>query len=671
MNRKVQLSVLVLVAFAVVTFLTSCSSNSNSGSGSTTPAAIAATAGATQSATVGAAFGTALSATVTNSSGSPVSGVSVTFTAPSSGASGTFANGTATETDTTSSTGVATSSTFTANTTTGAYTVTAAVSGVTTPASFSLTNTAAVVTTTTYVFYASGTELPNAGNSMSESYYALAGAVTIDANGNVTAGEEDYNDGNGITQGGTTGALPITGGTLTVDSTTGQGTLTLVTNNGTNTQYVGVAGTETLGVQFANTNHALIIQFDGSATSSGSMDLQTATSGGGSFAFVLAGTDYNYAPVGYGGVYSVSSNAITGTADVNDDGVVTLGTTFTGTSGSPDSYGRGSASVTINGTALTLFYYNVGPEVSRLIDMDAGFTQSEGGSAVGSAYGQGTTTTFSASSLGSSVLGLQADPFGFPYATAGSITTNPAAGTFSGIVDDDEDNIPFAGQAISGTYTFSSTTNGYGNLTIPNTPLDNVSNLGIYMTDPTLNLLDPNNTAGPGGALVLDLDVNLSGGTGVIIPQTDMATTSFNGNYAFGAQEYFSSNSFIFEYDYLGQGSVASLALTGTGMVSDPFFFFGPNPEEYSNISMTGTITADPAEATNGRYTMSPFVVDAWPNSTYDNLSLAIYQANGGTLLFMDSSDSLGLGSFQQQGSLTGLPTDRHPVKKAQVKIKP
>ena len=69
-----------------------------------------------------------------------MSGVTVTFTAPSSGASGTFAGGA--NTATTNSSGVATSAVFTANSTAGSYTVSASVGGVSTPASFALTNTA-------------------------------------------------------------------------------------------------------------------------------------------------------------------------------------------------------------------------------------------------------------------------------------------------------------------------------------------------------------------------------------------------------------------------------------------------------------------------------------------------------------------------------------------------
>ena len=108
---------------------------------SATPASISATGGRRQSATVNTTFASALVATVKDSGGNPVSGVTVTFNTPASGASGTFAGGV--NTATTNGSGVATSAAFTANATVGSYTVTASVAGVSTPANFALTNTGA------------------------------------------------------------------------------------------------------------------------------------------------------------------------------------------------------------------------------------------------------------------------------------------------------------------------------------------------------------------------------------------------------------------------------------------------------------------------------------------------------------------------------------------------
>ena len=105
------------------------------------PAVITATAGSPQSVLINTNFGTQLQATVVDGVGTPVPGVTVTFTAPGSGATGTFA-GAATTTAVTNASGVATASIIRANGTAGAYTVNATVAGVATAAAYSLTNTA-------------------------------------------------------------------------------------------------------------------------------------------------------------------------------------------------------------------------------------------------------------------------------------------------------------------------------------------------------------------------------------------------------------------------------------------------------------------------------------------------------------------------------------------------
>jgi hypothetical protein len=103
------------------------------------PASIAVTAGNNQIVTPYASFPITLQATVKDTNGFGVANATVVFAAPSSGATGTFANGTATTTTTTATGGVATATVFTANGTTGTFTVTAATTGVTTLAAFAET----------------------------------------------------------------------------------------------------------------------------------------------------------------------------------------------------------------------------------------------------------------------------------------------------------------------------------------------------------------------------------------------------------------------------------------------------------------------------------------------------------------------------------------------------
>ncbi len=125
--------------FLAIAFLTGCSSTPQ-----TPPATqlvtIAPNTPIAQNALVNTQFGSVLSATVL-SNGTAVAGTTVTFSAPGSGAGGTFAGGNPTATGTTDSTGTATSPAFTANGTVGTYNVIASAPSTQATALFSLSNT--------------------------------------------------------------------------------------------------------------------------------------------------------------------------------------------------------------------------------------------------------------------------------------------------------------------------------------------------------------------------------------------------------------------------------------------------------------------------------------------------------------------------------------------------
>lgn len=107
--------------------------------------------GSGQTTTVNTAFTNPLGVSVTDTYANPVQGTPVTFTAPSTGASATFASTGCTSNPqtyscvvTADSTGIATSSVFTANATGGSYTITANASGTNT-VNFTETNAASGV----------------------------------------------------------------------------------------------------------------------------------------------------------------------------------------------------------------------------------------------------------------------------------------------------------------------------------------------------------------------------------------------------------------------------------------------------------------------------------------------------------------------------------------------
>ena len=127
--------------------------------------------------------------------GSPVIGETVTFTAPASGASGTFTNsGTNTATASTNNSGVAIAPTFTANNQFGSYSVSATISGSPSTADFTLANFAWFVAT--------------AGNDGNDCQTSLTPCATI----NNVLGMADFISGDTILVAAGTYSTADTGG---------------------------------------------------------------------------------------------------------------------------------------------------------------------------------------------------------------------------------------------------------------------------------------------------------------------------------------------------------------------------------------------------------------------------------------------------------------------------
>jgi hypothetical protein len=535
------------------------------------------------------------------------------------------------------------------------------------------------VATANFVFYAAGEDEAQSGSG-----YSIAGVVTIaqDGTGDVVGGEQDYNDA----PAGNTSPQPsgdmITGGSLVMAADgSGNAILTLTTSNTS----LPNAGTEVFALAFANANHASIVEFDQTATSLGSFDLQTSTAMpvSSSFAFVAAGVDPSFDASSDGGVFAVDANGvITGTVDRNDNGTVTLGIAIPAATslGPTDPLGRGTVGGSLDGSGAVVNYYVVGPEVVRVIDVDTT------DSAVGSAYGQGSAaTTFSSASIGQSVfqIGNSYDFYGAvgQFATSAEVgAAKPKSNTpireaactgtstclFTGVGDlnDLGHGDALLATPINGTYTIA--TNGYGSMSFDS--FDTVATLGVYAVDPTLNILDPNNTsdtADSGGALIAEMDANLVG-VGSIVPQTDVTVASFTGNYVLGAQGATDEGD---EFDFVGTATVTPGATTsafaGEGALSDPADALATGGLVSSTATFTATATADPANA--GRYTLGPLTVasSATPPD-FDTLTfttVSAYQASGGQLFWLEVDEgSYFLGPLEQG------PGPSSDARKAQAK---
>ncbi|HME09575.1 MAG TPA: invasin domain 3-containing protein [Bryobacteraceae bacterium] len=196
--------------------------------GGPSAASVAAAKGTPQSATVNTVFSVPLVAMAKDGMGNPVSGVVVTFSAPSTGATGTFATGLST-TVATDVTGSA-SAVFTANGVAGSYSVTASISGVATPATFALTNLAGPAAR---ISLTSGS---GQSASVNTAFAAPLAVMVSDAGGNPVSGAK-------VTfMSPTTGAsASFAGGTMTITTNPAGVASAPVTANGTPGTYTVTA----------------------------------------------------------------------------------------------------------------------------------------------------------------------------------------------------------------------------------------------------------------------------------------------------------------------------------------------------------------------------------------------------------------------------------------------
>lgn len=505
----------------------------------------------------------------------------------------------------------------------------------------------------TYVLYATGLD-------SAKHVFGLAGEVQLDGNGNVTAGEQDFNDANGINSANVT-ADTISGGTYTTNAT-GQGTMTLTTSN----TKLGVNGTETLSITVVNSKHVLVTQFDSGATSSGSLDLQTLAATGltqlvGSWSFEDIGEN-NSASYSQGGVFTLSAPSQTGTCstitppcsplthiatdfDEISGGVRTV--TLADGSGSgyftaPDQFGRGQAFF----GGIYWNYYIVGPEVMRLLGyypQTGTFDQLY----VGSAYGQGTATYSAGSFHGPFVFTDTGSALSTTYAAAGQITFDGTSAV-TGFADVSEGTATPTSAAFAGSYQMNigvsynnqaaTATNGYGRITITPGSTQDVSVIGMYAVDPALNISDPNNTTTSGpGALLVDLDSKLDG-AGVLLTQGSTSGVAA-GNYAVGAQVFSATSG---EADLVGQAAANSSAVfTGTVDVNDFAFNTGQNPAAPFSV----TLAADGSHP--GRFT-APLSLTLGGNA--QSFTLAFYQVSATQFVMVVSgTGASGTGTIQSQ----------------------
>jgi len=461
-------------------------------------------------------------------------------------------------------------------------------------------------------------------------FYVAAGSVIADGNGNITGGEEDYCD---LSLGCVIGA-DLSGTYAT--GTDGRGSINFSSTS---------IGPQTLQVAVTSTSHALVVEFDGSATSSGSLDLQdttafSATAISGSYSMAMNGLDITEiaeelaVPAALGGIMTADgAGGFTNvTLDINDAGTVTSDqTVFGASSPQPDSFGR----VVISDPNFEFVYYIVNAKALRLVEVDqslfitsgSAYTQGTGSLTVANLAGTSVFTEAGSTTQGSSSLGL-----------AGQMTVDNNGNVTPGFMDVNEGGSVENGSIAGSTFTGFSAARG--SLTLSGGVASTVEDFQVYLVDPGVNILDPTNATGGGGALLLDVDANALG-IGEIIPQTVGA--QFSGDYGVNLQAFTTSssqNALCAECDLVGQVQASASNLTGTGDLND--FPIGSSPTLVAAQALTGSFSADSSNP--GRFTGSLNL------ATFGTFNLVYYQATNSQLVIVEvDTGQVGTGVIEEQ----------------------
>jgi hypothetical protein len=434
-------------------------------------------------------------------------------------------------------------------------------------------------------------------------FYTVAGSLFADGNGNVTMGEEDFEDFT---------TLPLVAtftGTYTIGND-GRGTMTLTTTYAG----LGVNGTQTLTLAVANSNHVLITEADRGAVSSGAMDLQTTSdfslgSISGGYSFVFSGIDITNIGAQVGGVVTADGNGnfTSGTLDVNDGGVYTT-SPISGTYTAPDSFGR--TTVTINSSnepmPFTFTFYIVSGTNLKWTETDCYYITN------GLAYAQGPGPFTDASLSGTHVFSTAGTSTKGAVVAAGLFTANGTGTLSNGVID-----VNNAGtQTTDGTYTGSYTvaSNGRGTLTLTGTT-GGISMLNSYFT-------------ASNGVLLLETDKTETGGV-ALTQASGINAGTLLGNYALG----FGSVTKKADNAWSGQAIADGISgFTGTVDINE-------NMVVSSGLPLTGTFTAN----SNGRFPGSLIT------SLTGTLPEVFYVVDSSTVFYIETDSSPGSGMLNLQ----------------------
>ena len=445
----------------------------------------------------------------------------------------------------------------------------------------------------TYVFSVSGTDFANGDP------YALVGTFAANGSGGISGGTFDMNDAEFTTP---VPNASITGGSYTL-GVDGRGRVTLNCTTPFNSNGI------VLDFVLEDSSHGLVAQFDGNASGSGTLDLQTSgVTPTGSYAFSLSGAAVSslssFATVGN---FTVGSGgAIMGLEDFNDDGVAAPDETLSGTLAVGPSSTPATNLITAPFGTLVFDVYAIDATHLKMIEMDQVAILS------GDAFTQ-TSPAIPAQTMA--------------FTLAGGLSTPVAVGGF--MVSDGNGNITNAssedvnnGGTVAPTLNFSAqyAQSGTGRFLLNN--FSGFFGGTVYAAYPS-----------SGGLLLLEIDDSgLMSGAAL----TQTAPTSFSTSSGYALNLSGMNQSAGAEVDDIAAFSTSATGTTVTGVIDENSPATGPT---YA-LALSGTYTLP----SNGRGAISATAGNNSSSSSTINggVALTFYTVDGTTFPFIQTDDTTG-----------------------------
>jgi hypothetical protein len=194
------------------------------------------------------------------------------------------------------------------------------------------------------------------------------------------------------------------------------------------------------------------------------------------------------------------------------------------------------------------------------------------------------------------------------------------------------------GTAVTGTYTISGSPSGtLGTLNL--TDAAGAPTFNLYLVDPTLNILDPSNSAGGGGALLLHTDASIIG-TGILIPQAVSSSPTFSMNHALNLINSVTSSTSPNEVDLVGRlASDGTANFNGAADYGQSSAFF---PNVVAGNTLTGTFAPDGTNAGHftGSFTFGTGAAFPFISPTVSMFNVSFYQASDSQALVIQTDTS-------------------------------